>query len=59
MRVKALACVALALIKDDLDVSTSMIQQGKFTIDLGGELANATTHLRAAYDPDSEKTKSS
>jgi glycine cleavage system aminomethyltransferase T/glycine/D-amino acid oxidase-like deaminating enzyme len=52
-------CVALALLEDDNDVSSTLIKEGKFSIDLGGKLLDATAHLRAAYDPMSEKTKRS
>jgi glycine cleavage system aminomethyltransferase T/glycine/D-amino acid oxidase-like deaminating enzyme len=49
--------VALALLTDDQDVSTAMIEKGAFQIDLGGKLINATVHFKAAYDPHSLRVK--
>ncbi len=50
-------CVALALLKNDSDVSTAALEDGGFQIDLGGKLINATVHLESAYDPECVRLK--
>jgi len=50
--------VVLALLRNDSDVSTAMLENGGFQIELGGILVNAVAHLIAAYDPHALRVKS-
>lgn len=49
--------VMLAELRDDAGIDRDWLQQGRFEIDLAGELYPATAHLRAAFDPDSNRIK--
>lgn len=49
--------VMLAELRDDAGIDRDWLQQGRFEIDLAGELYPATAHLRAAFDPDSKRIK--
>ncbi|GAA4130351.1 FAD-dependent oxidoreductase [Aminobacter aganoensis] len=49
--------VALGLLHDESGVDKDFIESGRFEIDLAGECHSATAHLKAPYDPKSERVK--
>lgn len=49
--------VALGLLHNEAGVDKDFIENGRFEIDLAGERYTATAHLKAPYDPKSERVK--
>ncbi|MEO5325638.1 FAD-dependent oxidoreductase [Mesorhizobium sp. CC13] len=49
--------VALGLLHNEAGVDKDFIESGRFEIDLAGECHTATAHLKAPYDPKSERVK--
>jgi glycine cleavage system aminomethyltransferase T/glycine/D-amino acid oxidase-like deaminating enzyme len=51
------SCVALAVFENEAGIDKSFIENGEYQIDLAGELLDAKAHMRAPYDPKSERVK--
>ncbi|MBA8908102.1 GcvT family protein [Aminobacter ciceronei] len=49
--------VALGLLHNEAGIDKDFIESGRFEIDLAGERYTATAHLKAPYDPKSERVK--